>query len=68
VTQEGINKWSLLIFGGGAAGLWAWSLIAPRLGGTAQQRVRMTLYALPFVAMSLLAALALWIFVLPQLA
>jgi hypothetical protein len=68
VTQEGINKWSLLIFSGGAAGLWAWSLIAPRLGGPAQQQVRMTLYALPFAVMSLLAALALWVFVLPQLA
>lgn len=67
VTQEGVNTWSLLIFGGGAAALWMWSLVASRLGDGTQKRMRMALYALPFAAMVLLAALALWMYVLPQL-
>ena len=67
VTQEGINKWSLLIFGGGAAALWLWSLLAPRLGDTMRRRVSSALHALPFAAMAGLCALALWTLVLPQL-
>ena len=68
VTQEGINKWSLLIFGGVAAGLWAWSLVAPQLEDVTQERATWIVYALPFAAMALLSLLALWVFVLPQLA
>jgi hypothetical protein len=67
ITHEGINTWSLLIFGGGAAGLWAWSLIAPRLADSTQRGAHVTLYALPFGTMAMLSALALWAFVLPQL-
>ncbi len=67
VTHEGINRWSLLIFGGGAALLLAWSLTLPRLRDAAQGRVSSLLYALPFALMALLSALALWVFVLPQL-
>lgn len=67
VTQEGVNRWSLLIFSGGAAALWAWSLVAPRLGDGTLRRMHVALYALPFAAMVLLAALALWVYVLPQL-
>ncbi len=67
VTQEGVNKWSLLSFAAGAAGLWAWSLLAARLDGVTLRRVSATFYALPFAAMAALCALALWAFVLPQL-
>ncbi|MEI2688881.1 MAG: hypothetical protein V9H69_03900 [Anaerolineae bacterium] len=67
VTHEGINKWSLLIFGGGAALLLVWSLAAPRLASKTQRRVGKALYTLAFVAMTVLSALALWAFVLPQL-
>ncbi len=67
VTQEGVNKWSLLIFGGGAAGLWGWSLLAPRLPDATRRRLCAALYVLPFAAMAALCAFALWSFVLPQL-
>jgi 4-amino-4-deoxy-L-arabinose transferase-like glycosyltransferase len=68
VTQEGINTWSLLIFGGGAAWLWAWSLVAPQLEDVTRELATRIVYALPFAAMALLSLLALWVFVLPQLA
>jgi hypothetical protein len=67
VTQEGINKWSLLIFGGGAVLLLAWSLALPRLEEAAQGRINLVLYGLPFALMALLSAWALWAFILPQL-
>jgi hypothetical protein len=67
LTHEGINRWSLLIFGGGAAALWAWSLMAPRLGHTTDRPAFMALYTLPFAVMALLAALALWVTIVPQL-
>ena len=67
ITQEGINKWSLLIFGGGAAALWLWSLLAPRLKNATRRRVSSALYVLPFAVMAALCGLALWAFVLPQL-
>jgi hypothetical protein len=67
VTHEGINTWSLLIFGGGGALLLAWSLALPRLAGNTQGWMSKTVYALPFAAMAGLSLLALWLFVLPQL-
>jgi hypothetical protein len=67
VTQEGINRWSLLIFGGGGALLLAWSLALTRLVGAAQGRTTRLVYGLPFAAMAGLSLLALQAFVLPQL-
>jgi hypothetical protein len=67
VTQEGINTWSLLLFGGGAALLWAWGLALPRLTYKPQRRISELLYALPFAAMAGLSLLALWVYILPQL-
>jgi hypothetical protein len=67
VTQEGINRWSLLIFGGGGALLLAWSLVLLRLVGAAQGWTTRLVYALPFAAMAGLSLLALQVFVLPQL-
>ncbi|HSN74613.1 MAG TPA: hypothetical protein VL334_05900, partial [Anaerolineae bacterium] len=67
VTQEGINRWSMLIFGGGAAALWLCSLVSPRLRDATRGQVCVALYVLPFAAMAALSALALWAFVLPQL-
>ncbi len=67
VTQEGVNKWSLLIFGGGAGLLWAWSLVASRLRDIPRHWASIVLYALPFALMAVLSALALWMFILPQL-
>jgi hypothetical protein len=67
ITHEGINTWSLLIFGGGAALLLAWSLALPRLVGAAQGWTTRLVYALPFAAMAGLSLLALQVFVLPQL-
>jgi hypothetical protein len=67
VTQEGINRWSLLIFGGGATGLLVWSLALTRLVAETQRWMGRLVYALPFALMALLSALALWAFVLPQL-
>lgn len=68
VAHEGINTWSLLIFGGGAAALWVWSLATERLRTTTRNRTSLVLFALPFALMALLSALALWLFILPQLA
>lgn len=67
VTQEGINTWSLLIFGGGAALLLAWSLLLPRLAGKTQRWMGRLVYILPFAAMAGLSLLALRVFILPQL-
>ena len=67
MTQEGINTWSLLIFGGGAGILWAWSLALPSVVGAAQRGTTLLMYASPFAAMAGLSLLALWVFVLPQL-
>jgi hypothetical protein len=67
MTQEGINKWSLLIFGGGAALLLAWSLVLPRLAGKTQGWMGRLVYTLPFAAMAGLSLLALWLFIVPQL-
>ena len=66
-SHEGINKWSLAIFGGGAVVLLAWSLMLPRLASAAQGWMGKVAYALPFAVMALLAALALWVYVVPQL-
>ncbi len=66
-TQEGINRWSLLIFGGGGALLLAWSLALPRLVGAAWRWTTRLVYALPFAAMAGLSLLALRVFILPQL-
>jgi hypothetical protein len=67
VTQEGVNRWSLLIFGGGGALLLAWSLALPRLVGAAWRWTTRLVYALPFAAMAGLSLLALRVFILPQL-
>jgi len=67
VTHEGINRWSLLILGGGGALLLAWSLARPRLVGAAQGWATRLVYALPFAAMAGLSLLALRVFILPQL-
>jgi hypothetical protein len=67
VTQEGINRWSLLIFGGGGALLLAWRLALPRLVGAAWRWTTRLVYALPFAAMAGLSLLALRVFILPQL-
>jgi hypothetical protein len=67
VTQEGINRWSLLIFGGGAAALGIWSLALPRLRAGTRSWASRVMYALPFGLMALLSAAALWMFILPQL-
>lgn len=67
VTHEGINRWSLLIFGGSAGLLWAWSLVASRLRDATRHWISIVLYAAPFAAMAMLSALALWVFVMPQL-
>jgi hypothetical protein len=67
VTQDGINTWSLLIFGGGVGLLWAWSLVAARLRDVTRRWAGIVLYALPFFLMAMLSALALWAFILPQL-
>ena len=68
VAHEEINKWSLLIFGGGGALLLAWSLALPRLSAEARGWMCRLAYALPFVAMAGLSLLALWAYILPQLA
>jgi hypothetical protein len=67
VTQEGINRWSLLLFGGGAAALGIWSLALSRLVGAAWRWTTRLVYALPFAAMAGLSLLALRVFILPQL-
>lgn len=66
-TQEGINRWSLLIFAGGGALLLAWSLALPRLAGKSQGWMGKVAYSLPFAAMAGLSLLALWQLILPQL-
>ena len=67
VTHEGINRWSLLILGGGGGLLLVWSLARPRLVGAAQGWATRLVYALPFAAMAGLSLLALRVFILPQL-
>ena len=67
VSHEGINRWSLLIFGGGAVLLLVWSLALARLAGVAQQWATRFVYALLLATVAGLSALALWLYVLPQL-
>lgn len=69
ISQEGINKWSLLIFGGSALALSGWSwLTAKAISADSRGLLpRALAYALPFAAMAGLSLLALYAFVLPQL-
>lgn len=67
--QEGINKWSLLIFGAAALALGGWSWLTARAipANGRGQLPRVLVYALPFAAMAGLSLFALYAFVLPQL-
>jgi hypothetical protein len=67
ITHEGINTWSLLIFGGGAALLLAWSLALGRLANARGEWAKLIFYTLPFTAMAVLTMLALRLFIVPQL-
>ncbi|MCS6844701.1 MAG: glycosyltransferase family 39 protein [Caldilineales bacterium] len=69
IGRGGVNKWSLLIFGGAAIALMAWRWAAARLEppNAPGRLLAMLVYAAPFAAMAGLSLFALLAFVLPQL-
>lgn len=68
VLRQDINPWSLSILAGGSIVALLWSLLVPRLAPRPRQSLTDVAFAAPFFGLLALDVLALYAFILPQLA